>query len=126
MTENNRRLILVVDDEPNMRMAVADLLIFEGHDAITAEDGLMAVELALQMMPDLIVMNWMMPRLDGIGAIKQLRNDPRTTHIPIIMFSRFHEEDRIQFALEQGADRYLVLPCDADELLGVVRELLRS
>jgi len=115
--------VLVVDDNADMREYVTRLL---GNVFIveTASDGVEAVEAVRQRMPDLILSDVMMPRLDGFGLLQTLRNDPATKTIPVILLSaRAGEEARIA-GLTVGADDYLTKPFTARELMARVRSRL--
>ncbi len=79
--------ILLVDDESELRELYTDVLEVMGYEVFQAHDGLEALELAHQQQPDLIVTDWMMPRLDGVELCKRLLRDPQLHHIPIILHS---------------------------------------
>ncbi|RKI73905.1 response regulator [Corallococcus sp. AB049A] len=119
-----RGRILVADDNADMRGYVSGLLAAHGTVRAVA-DGEAAFEAALEMRPDLILSDVMMPRLDGFGLLKKLRDDARTRGIPFIMLSaRAGEEARIE-GLQAGADDYLVKPFSARELLARVDSQLQ-
>ena len=112
--------ILVVDDNADMRAYVADLL-SDRYEVTTAADGLEALERIEHDLPDLVVSDVMMPRLDGFGLLERLQADPRTTSIPVIMVSARAGEEGTVEGLEAGAADYLVKPFAARELLARVR-----
>lgn len=115
--------ILVVDDEPAVREALRRSLAFEGYDTELAVDGLDAVEKAAAYAPELIVLDVLMPRMDGLTAARRLRASGVTT--PILMLTaRDTVGDRVT-GLDAGADDYLVKPFELDELLARIRALLR-
>ena len=120
--ENSAR-ILVVEDELPMRTALEDCLTGEGFRVITAADGESGLERALQEKPDLILLDVMMPRLDGFALCAELR---RLGHsAPVLMLTAKGQiRDRVN-GLDSGADDYLVKPFSTDELLARVRALLR-
>ncbi|MRK02672.1 SpoIIE family protein phosphatase [Aeromicrobium sp. S22] len=112
--------VLVVDDNIDMRRYVAGLLARE-YDVMTAADGLEALERIADTVPDLIITDVMMPRLDGFGLLARLQADPRTTGVPVIMLSARAGEEGTVEGLEAGAADYLVKPFAARELLARVR-----
>lgn len=118
--------VLVIEDEENLANNLADKLRAEGYTVTTAGDG----ELGLDKIrgdnhPDLIVLDIMLPKLDGLSICRMVRHDPATAHIPIIMLTaRGTEVDKI-IGLESGADDYLVKPFGLGEFLARVRALMR-
>ena len=115
--------ILIVEDETPMRTALADLLASEGYRALTAADGKSGLERALSEKPDLILLDIMMPKLDGFALCAELRRLANT--VPVLMLTAKGQiEDRVH-GLDVGADDYLVKPFSTDELLARVRALLR-
>jgi diguanylate cyclase (GGDEF)-like protein len=117
--------ILIVDDEVDIANLVAMNLADEGYETHTAHTGVDAMDLALKLRPDLIVLDLMLPGVDGIEVCRQLRKDPRTTSTSIIMLTaRNLPADRV-IGLEAGADDYVDKPFDVDELLARVQGRLR-
>ncbi len=102
--------ILVADDEPNIRQALRILFERAGFTVITAEDGQEAVEMAHREQPEMIVLDVMMPRLDGYAACQKLRAHYRTRHIPILMLTAKGGEDERMTGLEGGANDYIGKP----------------
>lgn len=114
--------ILVVEDDPGIARAVKAYLEREGFEVNVETDGLPALHLALAEAPALIVLDWMLPDLDGLEFMKQLRQEQRT---PIIMLTaRTEENDRI-LGLEFGADDYVTKPFSPRELVARVKAVLR-
>jgi len=115
--------ILIVEDEPNMVAGLRDNFEFEGHEVITAPDGLSGLNRALHESPDLIVLDVMMPRMSGLDVCKQLKAKQST--VPIIMLTaRGQEVDKV-VGLELGADDYVTKPFSIRELLARVNAVLR-
>ena len=115
--------ILIVEDELAMRSALADALEAEGYRILTANDGEAGLERALKEKPDLLLLDIMMPKLDGFAVCAELRRLGHTE--PILMLTaKGQVEDRVT-GLDVGADDYLVKPFSTDELLARVRALLR-
>jgi twitching motility two-component system response regulator PilH len=117
------KTILVVDDSPTERHVLSELLTSNGYQVITAENGEEGVEKAKKELPDLILMDVVMPGLNGYQATRTLTRDETTKHIPIIVCtSKGQETDRI-WGLRQGALDYIVKPVDADDLLSKIAAL---
>ncbi|MEU8828691.1 response regulator transcription factor [Streptomyces sp. NPDC048636] len=115
--------ILIVDDEPAVREALRRSLVFEGYTTETAVDGLDALDKAGSWQPELIVLDVLMPRMDGLTAARRLRASGVT--VPVLMLTaRDTVGDRVT-GLDAGADDYLVKPFELDELLARIRALLR-
>jgi len=117
-----RARILVVEDEEPIRLALVDGLAAEGFDVLAAADGERGLELALREGPDLVLLDLMLPRLDGFGVLRALRADRLTAPV-VILSARGEEWDRIQ-GFEVGADDYVVKPFSLRELVLRVRAQL--
>lgn len=114
--------ILIVDDEPRYLRLLEANLRTEGYEVVTAQDGMQALDVFSANPIDLVLMDVMMPRLDGFGATQRLRE---FTNVPIVILTaRGEEQDRVR-GLDLGADDYLVKPFSATELLARVRAVLR-
>ncbi|WP_304616727.1 phosphate regulon transcriptional regulator PhoB [Paracoccus sp. (in: a-proteobacteria)] len=117
--------VLVVEDEGAQREVLHYNLEAEGFDVVMADNGEDALLLVAEEQPDLIVLDWMLPKVSGIEVCRQVKADPATRHIPIIMLSaRSEEVDRVR-GLETGADDYVVKPYSVVELLARLRTQLR-
>lgn len=121
------KLILIVEDEPDnreiMRTVVEDLL---GQRALLAGDGETALALVRETNPSVVLMDLMMPILDGFEAIRRLKADPATAHIPVIAVTALGRSTDRQRALDIGADEYLSKPFDLDVLAKVLRRFLED
>ena len=115
--------ILVVEDEPDMLMGLQDNLQFEGYQVVTATDGQAALDLALSICPDLIVLDLMLPKLSGFEVCKQVRAKGMDT--PIIMLTAKSQEVDKVLGLELGADDYITKPFSIRELLARIKAILR-
>ena len=119
----NKR-ILIVDDEPHIVMLLETRLKAEGYEVLSAQDGQKGFELAKKEKPDLIVLDLMLPKMDGYKVCGLLKKDSRYAEIPILMFTaRAQEEDR-RMGEEVGANDYLTKPFQPAVLLGKIKELL--
>lgn len=116
--------ILVVDDEPDLVELLSFNLRTAGYDVIAAADGLGALELAQRQQPDLILLDLMLPELDGISVCEILRGHPATATIPIIMLTAWSSDLSRQLGLAAGADEYLTKPFAAAQVMGRVKSLL--
>lgn len=115
--------LLVIEDDRGVRESLARALQFEGYQVVTAEDGRRGLELTRTGRPDALILDVMMPTLDGLGVARTLRSEGDST--PILMLTARHEiTDRVA-GLDAGADDYLAKPFSLDELLARIRALLR-
>ncbi len=117
--------VLIVDDEPDVVELAAYNLKQAGCDIVSATDGEQALKLAREHIPDLIVLDIMLPEMDGLEVCKCLRSDPQTSAIPVIMLTaKAGEVDRV-LGLELGADDYLTKPFSPRELVLRAKKLMR-
>jgi CheY-like chemotaxis protein len=118
----DRRLVLLVDDCQDTRELYAEYLELSGFDVKEADDGIVAIDQAVRVRPDVIVMDVSLPRLDGHEAARKLRADTRTRSIPLVMISGY-DADRLP-ANHGLWDHYLGKPCPPEELLSVIDRLV--
>ena len=117
------KTILIVDDSPTERHVLSELLTRNGYQVITAESGEEGIEKAKQQQPNLIIMDVVMPGLNGYQATRMLTRDEMTKHIPVVVCTtKGQETDRI-WGLRQGAVDYVIKPVDAEELLSKIAVL---
>jgi len=115
--------ILVVDDSASQRMLLAAILAEQGYEVVTAMDGAEAVIKSKSEMPDLIIMDVIMPNLNGFNATRAITTDEATWHIPVILLtSKDMESDRI-WGLRQGATAFLHKPVDTEKLFELLHAL---
>ena len=118
-----RRRILLVEDDPKTRETVALYLRREGHEVVTADDGVRALEAAHEHEPHLVVLDLMLPRMDGLAVCRALRDSPLRPGI-IMVTARTTEDDKLT-GLDLGADDYVTKPFSPRELMARVRAVLR-
>jgi two-component system, OmpR family, alkaline phosphatase synthesis response regulator PhoP len=116
--------ILVVDDDPNVIRVVEINLTQEGHQVRTAGDGEAALAAVAQERPDLLILDVMMPKLDGFETLKRLKADPAMAEIPVIMLTARAQDEDVFEGYGMGAQWYLTKPFEPGELRRVVRHLL--
>jgi two-component system phosphate regulon response regulator PhoB len=117
--------ILVVEDEPAIQELIAYNLELAGHQTLRAESAEQALEMVQSALPDLVVLDWMLPGMSGIEFARRLRADKRTRAVPLIMLTaRADEQDKLA-GLETGADDYLTKPFSPRELNARVKAVLR-
>lgn len=115
--------VLVVDDDEVIRQLIAVNLTLEGFEVETACDGQDCLDRVLDVKPDVVTLDVMMPRLDGWETVTRLRAAPETSHLKIVLITaRAQEYDRRR-GMEIGADAYLTKPFDPAELIQIVRDL---
>ncbi len=117
------KTVLVVDDSPTERYFLTDLLRKNGYDVVSAETGEEGVAKAKQEKPDLILMDVVMPGLNGFQATRMLSRDPTTQAIPVIMCTTKNQETDRVWGLRQGAIDYLVKPIVAAELVAKLKAM---
>ena len=117
--------ILVVDDDPDILQYVKMNLELEGFEAQTASNGIEALEIATKNPPALVLMDVMMPGMDGLTTLRHLRNDPTTSSVPVVMLTaRALAKDRVK-GLDLGADDYITKPFAVEELIARVGTVIR-
>ena len=119
-------LILVVDDEADLVELVAHHLRKEHCEVMAAADGEAALEAARRRVPDLVILDLMLPGIDGLEVCRRLKSDPRTEHVPIVMLTAKTEETDAVIGLAQGADDYVRKPFGVRELVARVMARLRA
>jgi len=116
--------ILIVDDSPTEQYVLAQHLQNAGHQTVTANDGEEGLIAAKNEQPDLVLMDVVMPGLNGFQATRKLKRDPATAQMPVIIVTTKDQDTDREWGLRQGASDYLVKPVEAAELLDKVGQLL--
>jgi len=118
--------ILIVEDDPSVLRATSYILEKEGYQVLTAQNGLEGLKKAREDNPDLLVLDVMLPGIDGFEICHSLRSEPETAGLPIIMFSAKGQESDKATGLKVGADEYLTKPVDREVLLNKVAAWLSA
>jgi len=121
---NGRNTVLVVEDEEHIRTVIEYNLRRQGFDVYTAENGLDGLDLVRRVRPDVVLLDWMMPEMDGLEMLAELKRDPRTADIRVLMLTAKGMVADIEKALELGADDYITKPFDPASLGETVRRQL--
>jgi two-component system, OmpR family, phosphate regulon response regulator PhoB len=119
-----RPLVLVADDDPDILLLMTLTLERDGYDVVAAKDGLGALEAAVGRVPHLVLLDLMMPGLDGYEVTRRLRREPATKDLPIVIVTAAAEESQAARALEAGADAYMKKPFSPRELLAKTAALI--
>lgn len=117
-------LVLIADDDPDILLLISLTLERDGYDVMVARDGLTAYEAAVERLPHLVVLDMMMPGIDGCEVARRLRANDSTKDVPIVIVTAFAEESQAAMALEAGADAYVKKPFSPRELLSKTASLL--
>ena len=116
--------VLVVDDSPTELYQFKDILEGLGHEVVTASDGKEGVERSLSELPDLILMDVVMPDMNGFQATRKITRSEQTRHIPVIIISSKDQETDKVWGKRQGAKGYITKPVDHQELVSLINEFL--
>jgi two-component system alkaline phosphatase synthesis response regulator PhoP len=118
--------ILVIEDEEHIRMVLKYNLKLDGFDVSLAENGIVGLEMARKIMPDLILLDWMMPGKDGLQVLSELKHDETMKSIPVFMLTAKSMMLEVGRALYEGADDYITKPFDVIELGQILKEKLEK
>ena len=116
--------ILIVDDSPSQLMGIRRIVEKLGHEALTAEDGAAGVEAAKRELPDLILMDVVMPNLNGFQATRSITREPTTKHIPIVLVTTKDQDTDRVWGMRQGAKAYITKPFSETELADMIQQML--
>jgi CheY-like chemotaxis protein len=121
----NGASVLIIDDDATSREALLEILQEEGYEVLTASGGEEGVEAARRHRPDLLLLDMMMPGIDGVEVIRQIRSEPELQRVRIIALTGDVTRARLQNVFDAGADRFVAKPFRIPELLDSVRTVLR-
>ncbi|MBM3325911.1 MAG: response regulator [Calditrichaeota bacterium] len=121
---NSRRRVLVVEDEPELVEFISERLRMEGYEVVTAMDGMTGLHLARSIEPDLILLDVMLPKLDGFKIARLLKFDEQYKHIPIILWTWMAEDEDVKSGKYAGVDEYIPKPFSLEALMKCVRKYL--
>jgi len=120
-----RKKVLIVDDEPNVRR-LSHTILAKTFDVIEAEDGRQAIDMAIAQKPDVILMDIMMPKMDGLTACHVIKKDPAAKAIPVVMVTAIGFELNIKLSQQMGATGYVTKPFSPQDLVGKITEVLAN
>ena len=126
MTETNAPLVLVVEDYQDAREMYAAYLSFSGYRVAEATNGIEAIEKTVELMPDIILMDLALPRMDGWEATRRLKENERTRHIPIVALTGHALAGHAEGARQAGCDSFVTKPCLPDALLAEIQRMLSA
>jgi CheY-like chemotaxis protein len=117
--------VLIVDDTETMRLAEQMMLAGEGYEIDIADDGIDAINKIAASRPDLVLLDIMMPRMDGIECCRRIKTDDRLKDIKVVMVTTKSEYERVKEAFAAGCDDYVTKPIDKNELISKLRDLMK-
>jgi CheY-like chemotaxis protein len=118
------RALLLAEDNPDNAEITCEVLLLFGYRVVWARDGLEALEFTAQLRPELILMDWHMPNLDGLEATRKLKADPARAGIPVIFVTAFAMEHEVRKCLESGAVAHVPKPVDFNRLSALIEQHL--
>ncbi|KGM52129.1 chemotaxis protein CheY [Lysobacter concretionis Ko07 = DSM 16239] len=118
--------ILIVDDSPSQLMGIRRIVEKLGHEALTAEDGAAGVDAARRELPDLVLMDVVMPNLNGFQATRSICRDAATKHIPVVLVTTKDQETDRVWGMRQGAKAYITKPFNESDLAEILGQLLQA
>jgi len=116
-----KKKVLVIDDENDILLIIKSALHEEGYDVATANNGYDGLALAEDASPDLIILDIMMPEMDGFEVLQQLKENEKTAQIPVVILTGLSSKDKIREALNKGIDYYIVKPFEYQDLVSKVK-----
>ena len=121
-----KKKVLFVEDDAQIRTIIAVRLVAVGFEVLVAKDGQEGLDLARKELPDIILLDLMLPKMDGYKVCALLKTDMRYSRIPIIIFTARAEGNDMKMAKEAGADAYITKPFEPETLLSKIKELLNG
>lgn len=122
-TKTPKKRILFVDDEPDQVLLIQTRLEHNGFEVLTATDGESGLQLAVEQRPDLVIVDLIIPRLDGLEICRRLKQNPATAKIPVALFTASATRDLDELCKTVGFAAYLRKPYEATELLAIIKQL---
>ncbi|MGB5594692.1 MAG: response regulator [Crocosphaera sp.] len=119
------RAVLLVEDSPTQQKMISSILKKNGWQVIVVGDGIKALDNIQQLSPDLVVLDIIMPKMNGYEVCRRIKSDPNTQNVPVVMCSSKGEEFDRYWGMKQGADAYIAKPFEDIELIGTIQQLLR-
>lgn len=116
-----KKKVLVIDDENDILLIIKSALHEEGYDVTTANNGYDGLALAEDASPDLIILDILMPEMDGFEVLQQLKENEKTAQIPVVILTGLSSKDKIREALNKGIDYYIVKPFEYQDLVSKVK-----
>ncbi len=116
--------ILIIEDDSSAARLIGYAFEHEGHEVLSASNGLQGMVMVREKRPDVIILDVMLPGLDGFEVCNRLKSDERTAHIPIVMLSAKGQDVDVETGKKVGADEYIVKPIDPDELLSRIEKFI--
>ncbi|GAB3351720.1 twitching motility response regulator PilH [Lysobacter tyrosinilyticus] len=117
--------ILIVDDSPSQLTGIRRIVEKLGHEALTAEDGAQGVEVCKRELPDLVLMDVVMPNLNGFQATRSISKDPATQHIPVILVTTKDQDTDRVWGMRQGAKAYITKPFSESDLAELITQVIK-
>ena len=127
MEEKSKQKILIIEDEATLQKALQEVLTAEGYDILSALDGLRGLEMARQENPDIILLDIILPKMDGFEVLKELKGEEKTESIPVVILTNLSDVSDVQKALDLGATTYLVkADFSLEDVIKKVKDTLKS
>ena len=127
MEEKSKQKVLIVEDEATLQKALQEVLTAEGYGVLSALDGLRGIEMAKEENPDLILLDIILPKMDGFEVLKELKSGEKTKLIPVIILTNLSDISDIQKSLDLGATTYLVkADFSLEDVIKKVKDILKS
>ncbi|MEA5535902.1 response regulator [Crocosphaera sp. XPORK-15E] len=120
------RAVLLVEDSPVQQEMISSILKKNGWNVVVVGNGVEALESIKQSSPDLVVLDIVMPKMNGYEVCRRIKSDPKTENVPVVMCSSKGEEFDRYWGIKQGADAYIAKPFEDIELIGTIQQLLRQ
>jgi DNA-binding response OmpR family regulator len=121
-----KKQILVIDDDPDITRMLQLILEYHGFEIKRAHGTAQGMQMLATMVPDMVLIDYMMPHFTGLELCTYVRRDPRVSHVPIIVYSALNTADAIDASMKAGATRFVQKTVGNDALVGVIREVLAS